>query len=1039
MDFSVPLPKLEYEEHGDVRRDYKYADDLINPKNWKDNMSDFAGRINEYIDQRDRFGDVRSKDLREIGLPLGEARKTMDVFQTMSGDILNNRIFIKIGKTVEKHYEHYTPATGVAIPTQPSISIIDVDKLPKEVSDFLMDVSSVGNSLSTGLQQVVSPDKIEYNTKFIKDNDYYGGRVVGENPNLSKYGLYPEVIGTDIARLTGSAEDQTSIAFTSGGLFGWKYVTPQQRTVGSAGDFGSIIIDILFKLLKKNNSDLITDEKITSKPDNNAMFVFKKIKNYYEPIVTSNLIGELAKVNDDVGTNLIDRNPVVLGVKRDKYRQPDIYALWCVYRSIRTPFYNRDKIDVKAADKINFTDMSGFLGYSVERTSSNLDIEFKPKTVTFDESKVKSIKGHILQMLKGDSEGKNTVVTNQSVLLFDIANLVTEFNVPITETTSLAELSVQKDIIEKLEKLNNQAWFNIISQAFTSLYLNLFIAADTDWNNLVTQTGIEGLNVPLDRLGYEVDGHPGGPGTVVNFTGRLNLIKAANAEYEKFRNTLKSYLGINQNNTMGGTSLMGSNPLSLQKYGNIVSYPGDTNILEGISGYMTMLLSDVNSVEERLQQALSNMGNMFWYRDVLRWLEVLFNIFKPNDAPAGRSYSSTEIKARFFQLEKILKILYSRQINLMINYLQKTKVLQKRYETGVQIDKSLEKQIKMTSYYSHSTICYIKRQIIIIYHLLNKSLESWWTTSPNPAVRKRRAIAPAFLEADFRPAYKIMKQSLFNFFRGEVSRLVSSITDPRLIKEVRTLARDLCDDNTNTRLVKKTTSNVYLQDEKITAIRTDARYWLLLVANLKNKDLANISGEVQTLQRLYIPVYTKSGSKRNYFLFDIMPLVLKGNYKEAFGSKSAPQWLSSKDLARTSFPKNNSGIIVIANTPADVAYHNSWQAIAVEWLDNLVSSANELSSRRGNADKKLWFIRTSLYILLHDQQIYNSPALKKATLGSNDTDMTSGGVSRIRLVLQTYQEYTNRNKEENNKYLSLVSREYIKNEMNSSLVQFHSV
>ena len=129
MNLTVPLPKLDYEEHGDLRKDYKYADDLINPGNWKDDISDFSGRINEYIDQRDRFGDIRSKELREIGLPLGEARKTMDVFQTMSGDILNNRVFIKLGKTIEDQYEHYTPVTGIAIPRTTTINITDVDKI----------------------------------------------------------------------------------------------------------------------------------------------------------------------------------------------------------------------------------------------------------------------------------------------------------------------------------------------------------------------------------------------------------------------------------------------------------------------------------------------------------------------------------------------------------------------------------------------------------------------------------------------------------------------------------------------------------------------------------------------------------------------------------------------------------------------------------------------------------------------------------------------------------------------------------------------
>jgi len=452
---------------------------------------------------------------------------------------------------------------------------------------------------------------------------------------------------------------------------------------------------------------------------------------------------------------------------------------------------------------------------------------------------------------------------------------------------------------------------------------------------------------------------------------------------------------------------------------------------------MTMFLSDVSSVEERLQQALNNMGNMYWYRDILRWLEVLFDIFKPNDAPAGRSYSSSEIKAKFFQLEKILKILYSKQIKLMSDYLQKTTTLQRRYKTAGQINKSLEKQIKITSYYSRSTICYIKRQIMIVYYLLDKSLESWCTISPNPAVRKRRPVAPAFLEADFKTAYIIMKSSLIEWFRGEVSRLTSAIAEPELIKEVRTLSRDVCESDKGNRLVRKTVTNKYLQDEKVSEIRTDARFWLLLVANLKNKDIANISEEVQTLQRLYIPVYEKSGSKKKYYLFDIIPLVLRGNYKGAFGAKSSPQWLTAKEVSKTSFPKSNSGIVLIADTASDVAYHNSWQAISIEWFDKFLIKSDAASG--GDTDKKLWLIRTGLFILINDQQIYNSSILKKETLGSNDVETTSGGVSQMRELLQRYQEYTNRNREENRKYLSLVSREYVKNEMNSSAVQFHTV
>ena len=50
-------------------------------------------------------------------------------------------------------------------------NIVNVDRLSKEVLNFIMDISSIKNNFITGLQETVSADKIEYNTKFIKDND----------------------------------------------------------------------------------------------------------------------------------------------------------------------------------------------------------------------------------------------------------------------------------------------------------------------------------------------------------------------------------------------------------------------------------------------------------------------------------------------------------------------------------------------------------------------------------------------------------------------------------------------------------------------------------------------------------------------------------------------------------------------------------------------------------------------------------------------------------------------------------------------------
>ena len=45
-----------------------------------------------------------------------------------------------------------------------------------------------------------------------------------------------------------------------------------------------------------------------------------------------------------------------------------------------------------------------------------------------------------------------------------------------------------------------------------------------------------------------------------------------------------------------------------------------------------------------------------------------------------------------------------------------------------------------------------------------------------------------------------------------------------------------------------------------------------------------------------------------------MPLILKGNYTGQFGRKNAPQWLTAKDVEKTKFTKNNSGVIILSNT-----------------------------------------------------------------------------------------------------------------------------
>ena len=48
-------------------------------------------------------------------------------------------------------------------------------------------------------------------------------------------------------------------------------------------------------------------------------------------------------------------------------------------------------------------------------------------------------------------------------------------------------------------------------------------------------------------------------------------------------------------------------------------------------------------------------------------------------------------------------------------------------------------------------------------------------------------------------------------------------------------------------------------------------------------------------------------------------------------------------------------------------------------------------------------------------------------------------VKKFKETLKKYQDYSDSNKNKNSKYLLLVSREYVKNEMNSSIIQYYNI
>lgn len=996
MDFTYPLPKLDYSSHEDMRRKakYAYADDLINDYNWRTDLKEFDSKINSYIDQRNKFGQINNKGLRNVGIPGKNARSTLDIYKTLSGNIINHQIFIKLGEIIKYRYEHIKPEEkGLSLKT--GSNVVDIEKIPKKILEEISELSDITKKLENNILEITKISNIEFYKEFLESkSEEKKGILVGENPNLSiRYELHPEIIGNDIANITSDSTNFMSTSFVSGGLLDWRFITPQQRSVGSAADIGSIIMDIIFQLTKNNFNQISTKDKkiVSNNLDKNANYAYSEAMKYYEPLLSSDIIDKLSSLNTDV----VSENPFMLGILKGDYKKPEAYGIWCINRCIKTPFYNRESI--KESSSINLIDL---IRYSIEIKSDNT-LELKIKNT--NENNIDLLIQSILKVL-GIAKKKEDEKKIQSVL--DIKDIVTEFNSQEINT-SLSFENLRERVLIQIQKVLNDKSKSIIllKQASTVLFLNLLVLAGTNWDEIKELYG-SSIFFPLPILKYKTEITK--DKYIENSFGKENIYKTAQAEFDKFRKIIRDYFGIVNNEPMGGLSLVNGS-FSVSKFGKISEYPGDISILEGISEYVSLLLSDLSIIRKRLNDSQINLANKYWYRDILLWLEVMFRIFEPNILKPNEQYTSAQLKIKFFQLEKIIKILYSKQITITNNYVQKYNLLSRKKNAN----QIFQKQVDNASAYYKTTVCYIKRQIVIIYHLLDRISDSWWTTTPSSPSRKRRPLGPAFLENDFKPAYRIMKSSLKEWFLSEITKIRSP---PELTNEIRKLSADLC--SSVDPKSKVMVSQKFLRESSQTII-TDLKFWFLLIANMKN--IPYFNNKPQLFQKLYIPVYFTSTNNRSYYLFDLMPLLTKGDYKGAFGNLPSPRWLSPTDLEKSDFSNENKAIFILTNRSSDIGNKNKWGAIDIKWFDKLLQKVSEVP------DKKMIILRSSIYILLSDPSIYDSSILNKQILSSN-----SESNIKIRNIFEKFQQ-------EGNPNTLLVSREYIKNEIDVAETQVLNV
>lgn len=974
------LPALEYGSHGLLRKGYKYGDDLIIEHNWRSELNSYDAKIDKYIDERSMKEGRPEEDLLDVSIPVN-LQKTK-VYQTMSASILEYNLFGSLGSMIKREYEHFDRYTNVG-DIKGSVSIASVDQIPKSVSRDAAALQSLSLNIKKNTAVLGEIKSIQFYKSFLQTKNYSKGILVSENPPFTQFGVSPEIMGHDIATRYASVEDYYSTAFTTASLLGWKYTTPQQRTVGSPVYFGGILLDIVFQNIKKTSSfgSAFLEE---GKASQNLVYLFDNTKKYYESIIESNVIQKMQTLGF---TDVVGKNPFVLSFENHEHKQPLLYTLWCTNTAVRVPFYNRKLIRTNEYE----IKWSQFLNYKADVKAGDLVIYQEPNQ-RYEKQKqisVQTIRTMIVKQLKGDSKMPSalSIIQNQ---------IISGFNSKNSKSTSFGNQNVQEEVVAVLENLSNAEWYNLISAILNCLYLELLILSNVPWGKYRRNYGSDFVSFSLERMQYKVKN-----GNMKYLSDKTvsDVEEYLEQEQRNYRQTIRELFGKSKQFPMGGLSLISNSQsaFSVSRFSSIVRYPGDEAILNYLSDFSKAFLSDVGVLQKEMKKALYHLSHRYWYRDVIRWLEVLFDTFEPEAAPEARAYSLLEVKQRFFRLETLLKILMGKQMAIMQRYAQKSKSIIRRYSEE-KVSESLQTEISQTASEYETTLCYLKRQVQIVYHLLNRISESWWVRLSLD--RKSRDIEPPYSQEDFLGAYNKMKVNLQQWYQTELAALLSSIADQRIQASIRSMSSDVCPESEEENLDQK------LSD--LANLRTTADYWLTWLQKLKNVNTL----DKENKYNVYLPLYITKDNEIKFYLFDIMPLLLEGKYKSAFGLNS--QWLSADDLETVEFTENKVAVVILSNKTKDMANADTWKAIDVRWFDRLNEKASQF-----DMEKKLWVLRTSIYLLMSDENIYTSSVLNKVSLMKNREDENS-----LVFLLEEYQTMGQSEQEDEDKVIRFVSREF---------------
>ena len=870
---NIPLSESEYGSHKELRKKFIYMDTLVNNEVWSDSLVTFGERIQKYLHERSEHGLVSDNSSKMLGI--SEHRITEPVFTTIVSDIIHYNISMNIGTYIKEHYEHYKPVYKKNIPVNKTSDVTDVEKIIKYINLNKVLLSKLRDNFKTNIMGHITQEGISYYESYLQNPE---GKKVDKITNISldDYGIYASTSGYDISKNVDPNIKQ-SLSFVTSSILGWNSTSLEERCVGSPSQFGSILIDIMFKKIRVSDSV----KTITDNEKNNCEYLWNLGKNFYEPILSMKM--------DNIQNN---NNPFQIGIINYEYKRPEMNAFWCIWNMLQTPFYDRSKIQPKS---INIP-LDKILYYKPVRYGVNIRIERSEPI--YDVAFVSEMKKAILQDLSGNENANkfsNKTATAKSCLLSDFVKIATNINKPLNQN-NLDIQSITR-IVKILENVDDKKWFLIISQGISILYLNLILAFDTNWDDIKTSsTMIDNIKFPLSRKSYLVQDDKKHT-TYYEIDNRGELIENSYVLFDKYISNLKDIFGNDDKNIMGGLSLKGNNPFHIQRLGKTITYPGDTIVLNQIQKYISLLDNDLSKIQNILNISFDNIQTKYWYRDILKWVDTMFYIFKPVEQYGNSPKTELEVKTGFAKAEQIIKILQSKKIEYI------KKIVDYSYQTNISNDIDV---LEINAYY-------IQRQINIIMYILDNILLSWWA-SDNPS--RTKGDAPAFDPVIFNSQYSLMKLNIDNYINDTTLNLSSKYTTPVLeyLQKLKSV------------LHVSTSQKAPLIDEKsnIIEISTNLSVWESTFKMLYALTNSSYEKDVKDNFRIYLPV-TKKGI---LCLFNIGNFIM--NKKINNSSDKNKSWLTYEDLKTSEFKYDI--FIIITDKKENITDENKWIEYTDKWF-----------------------------------------------------------------------------------------------------------